>query len=649
MPDLGNAYVNIIPKAPGIEKNIEETLGGGASGAGEKAGASLGSSLMGTLGKIVSVAAVGKIVKDAFSAGGNLEQSFGGLDTIYGEASAAAKAYAVEAAQAGISANSYAEQAVAVGASLKQAFGGDTKAAMEAANTAIMDMADNSAKMGTDIGSIQAAYQGFAKQNYTMLDNLKLGYGGTKTEMQRLLTDAEKLTGVKYDINNLGDVYDAIHAVQGELGLTGVAANEASTTLSGSFGAMKASWENLQAAMTTGEGLDAAMKNLGTSVGNVLKNVIRMAGNMVSQLPTLFAGIFSTIGPHLLPIGTEIIRNLLAGITNAVGSLMTAGPTIILQLVSGIIQALPALIVMGSTFIQNLISTITSSLPTLLTTGTQIVTTLVNGIIMLLPQLISTGIRLISQLVTGAAQALPQILSTGTTIVMTLLSGLMQALPEILSGGLEAAMQFLTGILQNLPSILEAGISLLGELAAGAISAIPELVGMIPDLFSQFVTAFQGVDWDSLGTDIINGIIRGLDSAVTSLWNALTDLASQALQAAKDALGIGSPSKLFADQVGQWIPAGISVGIDEEVPALNKTVQGMIDVAGYDYMRAVNTSAVEPAFSQAPAETFGSGGDSGQGRLYTAIFNINGREFARAIFEDMESIHDDHGFSLIMA
>lgn len=172
MADLGSAYVNIIPKAPGIERELKELLGKGAEGAGGGAGTRAGNSLVSGLKKAVAGAAIGKVLKDAFSAGGDLQQSFGGLDTIYGDASAAAKDYAKNAAQVGISANQYAEQAVSFGAALKAAYGGDTTAAMEAANLAIMDMTDNAAKMGTPIENIQTAYQGFAKQNYTMLDNL---------------------------------------------------------------------------------------------------------------------------------------------------------------------------------------------------------------------------------------------------------------------------------------------------------------------------------------------------------------------------------------------------------------------------------------------------------------------------------------------
>ena len=234
--ELGKAYVQIIPSAKGIGGAISKELDGEAGSAGKSAGLNIAGALKGA----IAAAGIGTALKSALEAGGNLQQSFGGLETLYGDAADAAKKYAVEAAQAGISANTYAEQAVSFGAALKSAFSGDTAKAAEAANTAIMDMADNAAKMGTPIENIQTAYQGFAKGQYQLLDNLKIGYGGTKTEMQRLLADASKLSGVEYNIDNLGDVYDAIHVIQQDLGLTGVAAAEASTTFTGSFEAMKA-------------------------------------------------------------------------------------------------------------------------------------------------------------------------------------------------------------------------------------------------------------------------------------------------------------------------------------------------------------------------------------------------------------------------
>lgn len=334
MADLGNAYVNIIPKAPGIEANIEGLLGGsGAAEGAQKAGSGLGSKLMTGLkvGAAAAGAALRKILKDSFEAGGALEQSFGGLDTIFGEASAQAKAFAVEAAAAGISANAYAEQAVGMGAALKQAFKGDAEAAVKAADMAIMDMADNAAKMGTPIEQLQSAYAGFAKQNYSMLDNLKLGYGGTQQEMQRLLKDAKKFSGVKYDIKNLGDVYAAIHVIQSELGLTGVAAEEAKGTLQGTTGAMKASWENLMAAMTTGEGLEAAMANMSDSVGNFIDVVIRMGGQVAEQLPTVIKTLANKAienAPAFIASGAELMVKLAVGIVNGIPSLIAKLPQV---------------------------------------------------------------------------------------------------------------------------------------------------------------------------------------------------------------------------------------------------------------------------------------------------------------------------------
>lgn len=428
--DIGDAYVRIIPKAPGISNQIEGLIGDGAEDAGSSAGSKIGSGMLGTLGKVVSVAAVGKIVKDAFSAGGDLQQSFGGLETIYGDAAAQAKEFAVQAASAGISANSYAEQAVSFGAALKQAYGGDTEAAMNAANIAIMDMADNSAKMGTDINSVQAAYQGFAKQNYTMLDNLKLGYGGTKTEMERLLADASELSGVEYNIDNLGDVYEAIHVIQEDLGLTGVAAAEAQTTMTGSFGALQASWTNLLAAMTTGEGLDAAMTNFSNSVGNFANNVLTMLGNLAPQLPALIGGLADTI-------------------------------------------------------------------------------------------------------------------------------------------------------IANAPEFIASGIELMVQLAVGLLEGIPDLIAKVPEIFSRVKSAFAGVNWGQLGLDIIKGIVNGLWNGASNLWNAMTNIVKGALKRGQKAAETGSPSRLFENELGRWIPEGIAVGIEDNANSVNSAISDVIkDAAG---------------------------------------------------------------------
>ncbi|MDN2970179.1 phage tail protein, partial [Streptococcus suis] len=236
--DLGSAYVQIVPSAKGISGSISKLLGGEVDSAGRSAGSSLGASLVSALSGALAAAGIGKIIGSALSAGADLQQSFGGLDTIYDGAQESAKRFAQEAYKAGVSANTYAEQAVSMGASLKQSLGGDSTKAINMANKAIMDMTDNAAKMGTDIGVIQQTYQSLSRGNYAMLDNLKLGFGGTKAEMERLLTTAEGLPsamGRKFDISNYADVVEAIHLVQESMGLTGVAAAEAENTYTGSL------------------------------------------------------------------------------------------------------------------------------------------------------------------------------------------------------------------------------------------------------------------------------------------------------------------------------------------------------------------------------------------------------------------------------
>lgn len=441
MADLGTAYVNIVPKASGIEKKIGNLLGPGSEAGGRSGGAKAGKSFIDGLKSAAVTVAVGKVIKDAFAAGGDLQQSFGGLDTIYGKAADAAKYYSVQAAKSGISMNNYAEQAVSFGAALKAAYGGDTTAAMAAANTAILDMADNSAKMGTDMSAIQNAYQGFAKQNYTMLDNLKLGYGGTQAEMKRLLKDAQKISGVKYDISNLGDVYSAIHVIQGELGLTGVAADEAKTTLTGSFNAMKASWENTLASLTTGEYLQSSLGNLAISVGNFANNILQMLGQVAPQVPTFIMGIVDAL------------------IANA---------------------------------------------------------------------------------------------------------------PSLIAGGAEMIVQLIVGLVQSIPQVVE----------------------QIPVLYEDVKEAFAGVDWASLGTELINGIVAGITAAASFLWETMKSLASSALSAAKEALGIASPSKLFSDEVGRWIPPGIAAGIEQNVSPLDSTMANLSTSITGDMARATYPAAI---------------------------------------------------------
>ena len=315
MSTVGTAYVQIVPSAQGIGGSISSLLSGEASSAGTAAG----NTIAGSIKKVLVAAGIGatitKGIKASMAEGAALQQSYiGGLETLYGDAAEAARGYAREAAAAGISMNTYSEQAVSFGAALKSAFGGDVTKAAEAANTAIMDMADNSAKMGTDIGSVQLAYQGFARGQYQLLDNLKLGYGGTRGEMQRLLEDAQKISGVEYNIDNLGDVYEAIHVIQGELGLTGVAADEASTTFSGAFNAMKAAAQNTLGSLALGENVGPSLQTLATSVSTFFfGNFIPMLGTIIKSIPGAAVAFIQAGVPQLLSGVSGIIESIATG------------------------------------------------------------------------------------------------------------------------------------------------------------------------------------------------------------------------------------------------------------------------------------------------------------------------------------------------
>ena len=373
---LGTAYVQIVPSADGIKGSLTNLMGGEAESAGTAAGTKIGAFAKKALGKVAVGAAIVTSLKSALSEGAALQQSYlGGVDTLYGEAADGVRKYAREAAAAGISMNDYSEQAVSFGAALKQAYGGDTAKAMEAANTAILDMTDNAAKMGTPLESIQNAYQGFAKQNYTMLDNLKLGYGGTKSEMERLLKDAEKISGVEYNIDNLGDVYDAIHVIQGELGLTGVAAQEASETFSGSFNAMKASLKNFFGSLALGEDIKPALQGLLTSVDTfVFNNLIPMIGTVIRGLPQVIGTLVQEGIPMLLERISSFIANIATTLTENANGLTSE------KVKAWAVETIPKLLQSAGELIGKFASGLIENLPKIISAIGQIALSIVTGL-----------------------------------------------------------------------------------------------------------------------------------------------------------------------------------------------------------------------------------------------------------------------------
>lgn len=326
--ELGQAYVQIIPSAKGISGAIQNAISPEASAAGKSAGSTLGSTLVKAVTGVIAAAGIGKAFTSALSEGAALQQSLGGIETLFKGSADKVKAYANEAYRTtGLSANAYMENVTGFSASLLQSLGGDTEKAADVANMAMVDMSDNANKMGTSMDRIQDAYQGFAKQNYTMLDNLKLGYGGTRTEMERLLADATKLTGVKYDINNLSDVYQAIHAIQENLDITGTTAKEAATTFSGSFASMKAAAQNVLGKLALGEDIMPSLKALAETTSTFLfKNFIPMVGNILRGLPTVIGtvlkeGIAAIFGDGIAKSITDKLYDIYANVSGVLNAL----------------------------------------------------------------------------------------------------------------------------------------------------------------------------------------------------------------------------------------------------------------------------------------------------------------------------------------
>lgn len=536
MADIATAFVKIMPSAQGIK----EQLGRQFEGEGKSSGKSFGKGFGGLLKKVLTGAAVakslkafGSIVRQGVDAYANYEQLVGGVETLFGTggqglreyaasigksvADAAGEWKAYKAAQntvlqnasnayatAGLSANAYMETVTGFAASLKQSFDGTAagaQAAAIAADMAVTDIADNANKMGTPMQRITDAYQGFAKQNYTMLDNLKLGYGGTKTEMERLLADAQKLTGVKYDINNLADVYSAIHVIQGELGITGTTAKEAMSTIQGSLSMTKAAWENVLTALGGGGELDGAVTNL-------IISAAAFAGNLLPVINTVLAGIVSAL-PQLVTAAVGFVPELATTLITLAPTLLTAG----IQLFTGLVQALPMIV-----------PALVAALPGMIT---QVTTALVTN----LPLLIGAGI----QLFLGLAQALPQ-------VIPAVVSAITSAIPDMAGA-----------ILEGIPAMLSAGIDLINGLADGIWQGIQSLLSSVGEWCGQIIAKVKGVFgiaspskvFREFGKYLDEGLALGITGSTSIVQRAVGELAGKTTDgfAAVGELrsGIGTP------------------------------------------------------------------------------------------------------------
>lgn len=543
MSDLGTAYVHIVPSAKGIAGSISKAMGNEAEQAGKSSGESFAEKFGSVAKKVIAAIGVGKLIGDALNEGGQLQQSLGGVETLFKGSADIVKQYASESFRTtGLSANEYMQNVTSFSASLLQSLGGDTDKAAEIANTAMIDMSDNANKMGTSMEAITTAYQGFAKQNYTMLDNLKLGYGGTKTEMERLLKDAQAITGVEYNIDNLSDVYEAIHVIQGELGITGTTAQEASTTLEGSFNSMKAAFSDLLGQMALGGDISVALQNLTSTVSTYLfGNLLPMVTQILANVPQMVVGVITGIAQY----ADEIINS---------------GITLISELLIGILQAIPQVITAIGNLAQSIWNTITST--DWVGVGTEIMSSFDTGIFDQIPAIIETIGSLLSQLVAQIMQNLPQFLQQGGEIILQMVNGITSRLPSILGAIGSLLGQLVRTIISNLPQFLSQGLAIVGRIAAGLIQAIPQVLSGIGSLISQAASKFRGFNWISLGTNIISGIVSGIWSMASAIGNALMNIARSAWQSIKSFFGIASPSKLMRDTIGKYIPMGMAEGIE---------------------------------------------------------------------------------------
>lgn len=484
----------------------------------------LGSVLKGVgvaMGAVVTAAAATavKLGKEVVNAYADYEQLVGGVDTLFKGSSQKLQSYASNAYKtAGLSANDYMDTVTGFSASLIQSLGGDTDKSVKYADMAITDMADNANKMGTDMSLIQNAYQGFAKQNYTMLDNLKLGYGGTKEEMQRLLSDAEKISGVKYDISSYADVVDAIHVMQESMDIAGTTAKEAEGTISGSVNALKSSVTNLVVGFGDANAdLDVLCENVVTAFQTVLENISPIVENLISALPTVITTLLESAG-EMLPTVLETLAELFA------------------QVLEGLLQLLPQLIPVAVSALLTITNAIVENLPLLIESATLLVATLVQGLADALPTLIPTAVNAVMTIVQGLLDSLPSILDAGLELVSALAQGILDALPDLISKLPQIIMGIVTFLLNSIPQIIQTGIKLLTSLVGALPDIITSIVKAIPQIINGIINAVINSIPQIIqaGIDLLISLVKALPTIIVTIVNAIPDIISGIVNALID-------------------------------------------------------------------------------------------------------------------
>ncbi len=652
--ELATAYVQVLPSAEGIKGSLSKVLEPEADSAGEKTGKSLGNSI-GSFIKTAFVAlGVGEFIKDTIMKGADLEQSIGGIETLFGTGGRSLEEYAKSVGQSvedvkdkyaaleqseqtmlanaqqawkttGMSANDYMQNVTGFSASLLQGLGGDTAKAAEYADRAMVDMSDNANKMGTSMESITNAYQGFAKQNYTMLDNLKLGYGGTKEEMARLIEDASKMTdiqeklGVTVDASSMSfdNIINAISVMQSSLDIAGTTKKEAASTISGSMNAIKAAWENLQADMTMGNDLQDDISALSESVLTAANNLLPAISNLLSAIPPVLIQLIQEIAPPLIQATLETIASLANTLAQSLPTLIDAGLSALFSIVDALIANIGVIISAGLQLVLGLATGLLQAIPQLISQVPVIIESVLTTLLSLIPQVIEAGLLVFSSL----AENLPGIISNLTSIIPRLIDSIISTIIQLLPLIVETGVKLLSSLVSNLPLIIKSIVSavplIINSLNQAFGDLMPVLVQVGWDLFnsllkmlpqvllSVFESGYEIVDGlisvftecypklFEIGKNMLDGIWQGIKNGWNGLVEAVKELAGELLSGIKETLGIHSPSRVFRDEVGKMLDLGLAEGITGNIDEVNKAVATLNDstMAGIESDIAVSTRA----------------------------------------------------------
>lgn len=651
---LGKAYVQIVPSMQGLASELRRAFGDSMPD-GRKFGSSLGGKVVSGFGSTIkkgfalaakagiatisaASAGIGAIVKSSASAYADYEQNIGGVETLFKDNADTIVKYASEAYKtAGISANDYMQNVTSFSASLLQGLGGDTAQAAEIANEAMVDMSDNANKMGTDISSIQNAYQGFAKQNYTMLDNLKLGYGGTAAEMARLINDSGVLgDSIKVDEKTVNSVsfdkmIEAIHKVQTDLDITGTTSKEAATTVSGSLGSVKAAWANLMAGMgDKNADLKNLIKEMVSTVKTFAKNIMPVIKQALSGVTTLISELAPDIAaelpqlvsdllPQLIEAGTQIFQALVKGISDNIGTITQAAITAITIIATALIQNAGPLVQSLATIITTIAQALPTILPGLISAIVEQIPTAIQAVLECLPAIIDGAIQIVTALakalvdnidliIDGAVQiidALTMSLSDSDTaaklaqsalkIIGTLTMELLKNLPDILAGGILIAVELIKGIAQGMVDYF-----------APVSDALSDMLIDLTDWFSRKWNDFK--EW---GSDMIQAFIDGIKEKWQSLKDTVCDVASSV----KDFLGFSEPDKgplsnfhTFAPDMMDLFAKGIADNEDTITMQFNRSLQLLMD-----------TDVIPPSFSALPEKSVNNGGNDTMNKIIALL------------------------------